>query len=481
DGGATTVAGGITYEPKAAPVIPGPQITSITPNKVEEKKTTNVEIFGSGFKGNKLTLKVTVNGTPATVKSVYSGKVIVTVPALDAGTYDVVVTNSDGGATTVAGGITYEPKAAPVIPGPTISSVTPNICEENKTQEVNIYGSGFSGNKLTLKVTVNGTPATVKSVSASKVTATLPAMAAGTYDIEVTNPNGGVGTLANAVTYEQPVNNTPVPVITSVTPGTLEANKRATVTILGSNFEGNKLTLSVDVGGNPATVSSVSATKIEFTAPALAEGKYDVTVKNSTGTSAVKQNALTYEVPVVPGKPAPVITGLSDSTCEQNLTAKITINGSGFSGNKLSVKVMVDTIEALVSGVTPTTVTVTVPAMPAGTYDVTVINDDGTKATLAGGLTYSAKALTKPVVTGLSATTCPANTTSTQITIYGSEFYGNKLTSTVMVGTVEAQIKSVARNKIIITVPALVAGSYDITVTNDDGGSCTSPVQLTYV
>ncbi|MGN0678229.1 MAG: IPT/TIG domain-containing protein, partial [Oscillospiraceae bacterium] len=224
-----------TYDPDANKT--GPQIFSITPNTVEEKTTTLVEINGNGFLGNKLTLKVTVNGTPATVKSVSASKVSVYVPALDAGTYDVVVTNKDGTSTTVAGGITYEAKPAPAPVPPVVTSITPNEGEQNKTHNVEIIGSGFSGNKLTLIVTVGGNPATVGSVSASKVTATVPALAAGTYDVVVKNPDGGTVTVTDGFKYVDTNANKPGPQITSITPDKVEEKKTTNVEIFGSGFK----------------------------------------------------------------------------------------------------------------------------------------------------------------------------------------------------------------------------------------------------
>ena len=91
---------------------------------------------------------------------------------------------------------------APAPQPPAISSVSPNSGPTGGGTAVTINGSNFVAG-ATIKF--DNTAATnVSVVSASSITANVPAHVAGVVSVVVTNPNGLSGTLANAFTYTQP-------------------------------------------------------------------------------------------------------------------------------------------------------------------------------------------------------------------------------------------------------------------------------------
>jgi IPT/TIG domain-containing protein len=132
----------------------------------------------------------------------------------------------------------------------------------------------------------------VSVASASRITATSPAQAAGSVSVTVTNPDGQSGTLASAFLYSS---TPPPPGITSVTPASGSTVGGTLLTIAGANFAAGA---SVTLGGTAATaVSVVSASSLTATAPAHAAGAVNVVVTNPDGQSATLASGYAYVQP----------------------------------------------------------------------------------------------------------------------------------------------------------------------------------------
>ncbi|MGC4121613.1 MAG: Ig-like domain repeat protein [Myxococcales bacterium] len=107
-----------------------------------------------------------------------------------------------------------------------------------------------------------------------------------------------------------------------------------------------------------------------------------------------------------------------------------------------------------------------VPSMSAGTYAVKVANPDGQSFTLANAFTYSNAA--SPSVTGVSPGTAEFNTAKS-VSISGANFANG---ATVTVGGVSATgCAWVNAGSITCTFPGMVAGNYNVVVTNPSGQS----------
>src|SRR5581483_346750 len=118
-----------------------------------------------------------------------------TTPAHAAGAVDVAVT-TPGGTGTGTSAYTY-------VAVPTVSSVSPNSGPTGGGTSVTITGTNFTG---ATAVTFGGSAATgVTVVSATSITATTPAHAAGAVDVAVTTP-GGSGTGTSAYTFVTTLN-----------------------------------------------------------------------------------------------------------------------------------------------------------------------------------------------------------------------------------------------------------------------------------
>lgn len=181
-GGSVTGTGAYTY------VVPPPTFGSIAPTSGPIAGGSNVTITGTGFTN---ATAVTFGGTSATGVVVVSDTTITaTTPAHAAGAVNVVIT-TPGGTTTGTGAYTY-------VAAPTFVSITPSSGSVAGGTSVTITGTGFTG---ATAVTFGGTAATAFTVnSATQISATTPAHAAGAVNVIITAPGGSV-TGTGAYTY----------------------------------------------------------------------------------------------------------------------------------------------------------------------------------------------------------------------------------------------------------------------------------------
>jgi len=177
---------------------------------------------------------------------------------------------------------------------------------------VTISGTGF-GTTANTSVSFNGTTATVQSVSANSIVATVPAGAtSGT--ISVTAP-GGTATSEASFTISAMV----APTITSFTPALINppvydpTNQSWTagdpVTVNGANFVPGST--KVYIGGRLAQASNVSAGSLTLTPPVVGSGFIAVVTPAGTATATTPVFVTPYINPLEPGSN---ILGLIDKS-----------------------------------------------------------------------------------------------------------------------------------------------------------------------
>jgi hypothetical protein len=177
------------------------------------------------------------------------------------------------------------------MPAPTVTSIAPASGAIAGGNIVTITGTSFTGVTGPTAVTFGGTAATSYTVdSATQITATTPAHAAGPAVDVVVTTNGGAATKMGAYTYI----NAPIPTFISIAPASgLPAGGTSTV-ITGTDFTG---VTAVTFGGTAATSYTVnSATQITATTPAHAAGIVNVVV-TTNGGAATGTGAYTYGTP----------------------------------------------------------------------------------------------------------------------------------------------------------------------------------------
>ncbi|HET6921756.1 MAG TPA: IPT/TIG domain-containing protein, partial [Anaeromyxobacteraceae bacterium] len=159
---------------------------------------TEVTVTGTGFDPAPGGTAVTIGGIAATSVTVASATSLTCVtPAGAAGPADVVVSTS-GGTATLPSGFTY------LRPVPTIASISPSSGGVEGGTVLTVTGTGFDTAAGGTAVTIGGVAATAVSVSsATWLTCTTPAGAAGPADVAVST-SGGTATLTGGFTYFGP-------------------------------------------------------------------------------------------------------------------------------------------------------------------------------------------------------------------------------------------------------------------------------------
>ena len=244
--------------------------------------------------------------------------------------------------------------------------------------QVVITGTGFdTGTPAADYVKFGATNATSFTVnSATQVTATAPAGAAGVVSVTV-----GTIVFPSGFTYAA------APTITTVAPATGPLGGTNTVVITGTNFIGVAGATAVKFGGSGGTNATSytvnSATQITAVVPARSAGAVDVYVQ-AAGGDVNKTTAYTYV------SSPPTITSIGTRSGPLTGATTVVITGTNFHGVVGSAAVKFGANNATSYTVnSPTQITAVAPAGAAGTVNVLVTAVDGT-ATLSAAYTYRA-------------------------------------------------------------------------------------------
>ena len=323
-----------------------------------------------------------------------------------------------------------------VIPSPEVSGISISSGPANGGTPVTITGTGFSG-ATEVRFGTNAAPS-FSVVNDTTITVTSPP-GSGVVSITVTTPARGASNPSSAQFYY-------IPVVSGISPTSGPATGGTSVDITGTGFTG---VTGVKFGGNAASFTFVSDTKITATAPA-GSGVADVTVTTAGGTSQTGPGDRFNYIPVVSGiSPAsgPIVGG-----------ATVTISGKGLTG---ATEVKFGSAAATILSVTDTSITVTIPP-GSGVVDVSVTTPGGTSVTsTASRFSYL------PVVNSISPNYGPLEG-GTQVTISGSGFTGASAVNFGAKPAVSFTINS--DTQITATAPA-GSGWVDVTVTT---AGCTS-------
>lgn len=276
--------------------------------------------------------------------------------------------------TTCSGGtangyaITYVSGSVTVThPAPTISGVNPMSSPEGGNTPITITGTGF---RTGAAVSVGGVACgNVVVVSATSITCTVGARAAGAVAVVVTNTDSQSATINNQFDYFA------APTVTSVSPATGSTLGGTSITIVGTGFRDGA---TVTVGGGVCSgVSVASSTSLSCETPAGSGGTASVVVSNSDSQASSANTLFTYLGPSI----SP--TGLSVSgTVGVAITSTSAITPSRFRGtvtfsatglpSGLSISSSTGVISGTPTAISTATVTVTATGSVAGSASTTV-------------------------------------------------------------------------------------------------------------
>jgi hypothetical protein len=246
---------------------------------------------------------------------------------------------------------------------PTVTSVFPTSGPTSGGTQVVITGTNFTG---ATGVAFGGLAASFTVNSATQITATTPAGAAGTVDVRVTNASGTSALGAG----DQFLYLAPVPAVSSMSPGSGPTAGGTSVIITGTNFTG---ATAVTFGGTSASFTVNSATQITAVSPPHAAGTVDVLVATPNGTSApVGGDQFLYVAAV------PTVTNVSPGSGAPAGGTFVTITGTNF-GRATGVS-FGGTAATSFTVNSATQIQAVSPAHGAGLIDVQVASPDGTSA-----------------------------------------------------------------------------------------------------
>jgi hypothetical protein len=431
-----------------------PAVTSIAPAQGPAAGGNTITLTGTGLANATAVWFGTIR---ATIQSDSATQLVVTSPAGAAGTVNVTVVTAGGTSTAVQ----YAYVAAPTISSVAVNGVTPATGPAAGGTTVTIKGANLANATAVYFGTTLATIVVTNSNNDSQLTVTSPAGTAGTVDVTVWTVGGtSVISAVDQFTYIA------APAVTGVSPTAGPAGGGTTVTITGTGLANATAVNFGSVTVSAANFISNSAAQIVLLSPPNIAGTVDVTVVTAGGTSATSAaDQFTYA-------PAPVVAALNPAAGPLTGGTTVTITGTGLA-NALAVKFGGNL--ATIQSDSPTQLVVTSPVGAAGTVDVTVITAGGTSTTSAADLFTYAVA---PTVARVSPAAGPV-AGNTTVTITGT----NLATAwAVRFGTTLATIVSNTGTQLVVSSPAGVAGTVDITVATAGGTSATSAAdQFTYV
>ncbi len=413
-----------------------PALTTAVPNFGPTGGGTSVVLTGTDLLGATAVTFGTVDAPGFVVDS--ATQITVDSPAASAaGDVQITVTTPFGtssGVTFTYGNVPAITLLAPAV-GPLGGGTSVVITGTDLTDATAV---SFGGVAATSFVVDNDT----------QVTAVSPA-GTGAVNVTVTTRYGTSNTLPFA--YGD------APTVGSLTPALGLTAGGNNVTITGTNFTPTATVLFGTTSIPNASLTVVSPTQIDVTAPADTAGGKSVTVTTEFGTS----NAATYTYGI-----APNLTGISPLNGPAAGGTTVTLTGTNLN-NAL----------ALTFGGTPvpftpvdaSTVTFVTPTASAGPITVQL-------TTSYGSSSISFTAVDAPTISSLDITVGPT-TGGTTVTISGTNL---ATTTGVTFGGVAATGLLIGgETSITVTTPANAAGSVDVVVTTA-GGSVTQTGGFVY-
>lgn len=326
-----TPGGGTSNSLSFAINNPVPTITSLSPNSVTVGGAAfTLTINGTGFLNSST---VWWNGAQRTTQFVSSTQLTASIPAGDiasAGTANVVVQNpAPGGGSSPAATFTINN------PVPAIMSLSPSgTIAGNQAFTLTVNGTGFLNSST---VWWNGAQRTTQFVSATRVTASIPATdiaSAGTANVVVQNPApGGGSSPASSFTISQQ----PTAQI-AVDPVSPTINDDITIRLSGTwpdscvpqnpqlSVNGNELRIDT-TNSSQACATVLTPWTLNVPAGKRAAGNYTVRVVHTANSVARELGTRAFTV----NNPVPAITSLNPNSAVAGGAAfTLTVNGSNF-------------------------------------------------------------------------------------------------------------------------------------------------------
>jgi hypothetical protein len=443
-----------------------PQITGFSPTVASNPGFTDVTISGANLNGAN---SVIIGNVMVQIVSTSPGAVVVRVPQGASG-FLSVCRPADPNGTFPAGcsnQLFFGMQSGPGTGTCNISDFQPRV--GGAGTEVRITGRGFTG--LT-GVSLAGVGATIVSASDTVLVVRLgAAMMNVNGAVTVQTPSCGLISSPAGATFSYSAS----PVITSVTPQTIQVSGRPVeIIIRGQNFsttgmmgvgrEGVFFGVANDLFQDPIQVQSRTATEIRATIPATSNNRAGVrtlTVRNVDGQTA------SITITLTPA-PAPTLVSVTPNTTTATGTAfQVLVRGRGFFG-ELGMNVTLNGVNTPFRALGDSLVIFDVPVslnIRAGTVSAVIANNDG-QAVTAQIRINDAPA---PTITSITPPNVPFGAPSARIVVNGTGFFPAAI---FQIGTTVVQPVFVTPTQAALDVPEAILrelGQVTLRVINTDG------------
>lgn len=358
--------------------------------------------------------------------------------------------------------------------GPTFISIDPLFGSAAGGDVITIEGDNFSTFEGLPTVEIAGVECLIAgpgSVTEEEIICTTQGpMAAGSADVTITNPSG------QFITANGQFNVLAAPILTSVTPNTMNEGSTPTVSFIGENFSNVGSGVQLRINGVPCSSSTyINSEQATCEVPGgLSEGVYPISLFNPDGVEATLADAFTVLPAVTVASISPVGGILAGGTT-------VTITGSNFSDNSGPPNVTLGGTACLSVNVnSPTELTCTPGnhGATAAIVDVNVNNVGSAVATLASAYEYR----NQPTITSADPEYGPLGG-NIVITLTGTNFSSFQAGPTVLVGSNQCTgvvVNSETELECLLP-PGDSLGEFDILVTNATGFTTATPLAFEYV
>nr|WP_234902099.1 putative Ig domain-containing protein [Agrobacterium rubi] len=353
-------------------------------------------------------------------------------------------------------------------PAPTITSVAPNAGTSAGGVSVAIAGTNFSTMAASNTVKFGTDTASVTAATATQLTVTTPAHAAGVVNVSV-NVGGQSATLTNGYTFVAPV--TLSPTSGALPAGTVGTAYSQTVSVSGGT---SPYSYALTSGSPPAGLSLNTSTGVISGTPTTG-GSFTFTVTATDANSATgSANYTLATAAVVPGAPTIGAATAGDGEATVSFTAPSANGGAAITDYSVT---------ASPGGATATGTSspITVTGLTNGTaYTFTVVANNSAGSSAASAASNSATpmaAVQLPVANNVSATVA-ANSSVNPITL---NITGGAATSVAIASNPAHGAANISGTSITYTPTAGYSGadSFTYTATNTAGTSTAATVNIT--
>ncbi|MDP2342188.1 MAG: IPT/TIG domain-containing protein [Deltaproteobacteria bacterium] len=451
-------------------VGPAPVIAGLAPATGSTDGGDVVTVTGQNFALDSVCF---VGGVAAPTAFTSATSLVVTLPPrIAGGRVDFVVSNADGQAALLRGGFEY------VVPVPVVDEVFPTRATDAGGTLVVISGGGYRpGARVRWVAGATAVAAgSVSVVSSRTLIAASPALAPGSYSIEIENLDGSTTTFPGFTVF---VPAGPGPRVLALEPPSGSTLGGTDVVLFGRDLADVTVTIGADtLAAGDVTLTQGAggdADEVRFTTPAAAGGVAGVVVVqviNGDGQSA----AAAFSYVANGASAAPRIDDVTPARISGLRPITLAITGANLTAGA-TVLVGGTTVASTV--VSSTEISCVVPPRAAGSPTVTITNPDGTQAS------YAIEVTGPPVIAGLSTTSVHALVPGDQVLVIGDALDVEPIDTLIVSGPGGSEAGTVleaANGFLVVEVPALPgAAGWEINIGYSGGTDVVSPQTFTAV